>query len=83
MARTPTKAAKPAADRDREKRALDNAARRVPVWQVSVTSALLALIEAESTPDELAAKIKRALDQVPAAVIRAGQMNRRGQWKPL
>lgn len=96
MARTPTKpkaprkaaqpqvtpaARKAGSDADREMRALDNAARRVPVWQVSAVSALMVLSETAGVT--AADRIKLVLGQVPDAVIHAAKMHRRGQWKPL
>ena len=69
------------ADRDRDRRALDYAARRVPVWQVSAVTALLRLSEQSGV--EWADRLKLVLAQVPPPVLRAAKLHRQGKWKPL
>lgn len=93
MARSPATLRQPAranakaraADRDREKRALDFAARRVPVWQVSTVTILRRIYDARPVGgDDLATftAIRAALEQVPPEVTRAAELHMRGEWKP-
>jgi hypothetical protein len=80
----PTKAPPPqSADRDRERRSLEFAARRVPVWHVSAVTLLMRLRDRSPGDEAERTAIERALAQVPPAVQRAAELNMRGEWKPL